>query len=813
MQTLWHDVRFALRQLRKSPGFALTAVLTLALGIGVNTAVFSMMDAVVLRPLAVPDLHRVVTVAEEQKRGEYQQAALANYADWARQSRSFETLAVRTTADLILTGAGDAAHVQTAYTSPNFFNVMRVAPLLGRTFADSEAQPGKDNVAVLGYAFWKKHFGADPGVAGRKVELNGKSYTVVGVMPETMQYPSYTDIFLPFAPSAAQLDNRSDHDYLVTGRLRPGVTVAQAQAEMLGIAGHLAEAYPSTNRSWSVRVEPLLDGINGDLTPMYFRLILGATILVLLVVCTNVANLQLARGIARRPEIAMRTALGAGRRRIARQLLTENILLGLMGATGGILLAKLVIHISLITMPERIARFMAGWSNISLNGRALAFSLLLAIGAGVVSGFLPALEAMRINLVDQLKAGARSVAGSGRTHRLRNLFALAQISLAVALVIGAALMCKGVWSMFSLADVHGPKQVLTFNAYLPAARYSTPEKQLAWYKASLEKVRVLPRVSTAAITTALPYGDGAWVDDFRIEDRPLIPGKFQSAQRISVDGGYFASIHIPVLSGRDFNTSDGPEAQPAAIVSRKFAELYFPGEDPIGHRIQMGASRTGPEASLEPWVRIVGVSGDAAYTWVDRVAQPTVYFNAMQMPPSGGATYIVVAQGDPLSLVPAVRSALASVDAGVPLETIETYQQYLHETSIGFLNVAVWLGGDAFLAFLLAAVGVFAVMANLVAERKREIGIRLTLGARREDILRMILGRAGILTGVGVALGVVLAAGLARMLANLLFGVRPGDVAVFVTTTLTIAFVALLSSWMPARRASSVDPVESLRAE
>jgi len=809
MQTLLHDLRFSFRQLRKSPGFALTTVLTLALGIGVNTAVFSMMDAVVLRPLAVPDLHRVVTVVEEQKHGDYQQVALANYQDWARQSRSFEALAVRTSADLTLTGAGDAAHVQAAYTSPNFFGVMRVAPLLGRAFADSEAEPGKDNVAVLGYAFWKRHFGADPDVTGRSVKLDGRAYTIVGVMPRTAQYPSDTDVFLPFAPTAAQIGNRTNHDYLVTGRLRPGVTVAQAQAEMLGIAGRLTEAYPATNRSWSVRVEPLLEGINGDLTPLYFRMILGATIFVLLVVCTNVANLQLARGIARRPEIAMRTALGAGRRRLARQLLTENILLGVIGAVGGILLAKLVIHISLITMPERIARFMAGWSTISLNGRALAFSLLLAIGAGVVSGFLPALEAMRVNLVDQLKAGARSVAGSGRTHRLRDLFAIAQISLAVALVIGAALMCKGVWSMFSFADVYGPKQALTFNAYLPASRYTTSEKQIAWYKASLEKVRALPGVSAAAVTTALPYGNDEWMDDFRLEDRPLIPGKFQSAQRIAVDGGYFAAIHIPVLSGRDFNSSDGPETQPVAVVSRKFAELYFPGENPIGHRIQMGASRAGHE----PWVRIVGVVGDASYTWIDRVVQPAVYFNAEQMPPAGGATYVVVAQGDPLSLAPAVRNALASVDAGVPLEAMQTYQQFLHETSIGFINVAVWLAGDAFLAFLLAAVGVFAVMANLVAERKREIGIRLTLGARREDILRMILSRAAVLTGVGVGLGIVLAAGLARMVANLLFGVRPGDPAVFVTTTVSIVIVALVASWAPARCAASVDPVESLRAE
>src|SRR5579862_7666923 len=416
MQTLLHDLRFAFRQLRKSPVFALTAVLTLALGIGVNTTIFSTMDAVVLRPLAVPDLHRVVTVAEQHKGGEYQQVALANYEDWQRQSRSFEALAVHTSADLTLTGAGDAAHVQATYASANFFDVMRVQPLLGRVFNSSETRQGRDNVVVLSYGFWQKHFGADPAAPGRKIELDGRSYTVIGVMPRTMQYPSTSDLYLPFAPTPAQAENRSSHDYLVLGRLRPGVAVAQSQAELRSIAEHLSTAYPATNEGWSVKVDPLLDVINGDWTPLYFRLVLGATLFVLLIVCTNVANLQFARGIARRPEIAMRTALGASRSRLLRQLLTENILLGLMGAAGGIFVATLALRITLAAMPERVARYMSGWTNVSLNGRVLVFSLLLAVAAGVASGFLPAMQSLRVSLADQLKAGSRAVTAAGRTH-------------------------------------------------------------------------------------------------------------------------------------------------------------------------------------------------------------------------------------------------------------------------------------------------------------------------------------------------------------------------------------------------------------
>jgi predicted permease len=447
MHTLLQDLRYALRQLRQSPGFTITAVLTLAIGIGANTATFSMMDAVIFRPLAVPELNHVVTVDEQQNHGDPQQVALANFADWQRQSRSFDELAVRSETDMSLTGAGDAARVRADSTSPSFFSVMQTGAFMGRVFDQSETQPGRDGVAVLSYAFWKSHFGADAAVLGRKIELDQHAYTVIGVMPKTMQYPSRTDLFLPFAPNAAQLANRTSHDYLVIGRLRKGVTAGQAQAEMNVIADHLSRAYPVTNQGRQVKVETLLAGINGEYTPLYFKLIQGATLFVLLVVCANVANLQFARGIARRPEIAMRTALGAGRGRLLRQLLTENILLGLIGGAGGLLFAAADMHISEITMPERVARFMAGWSNISLNGRALAFSLLLAVAAGVISGIAPAVEALRVNLVDQLKSGSRAVVGSGRSRKLRNILAAAQISLAVALVVGAALMCKGMLGM------------------------------------------------------------------------------------------------------------------------------------------------------------------------------------------------------------------------------------------------------------------------------------------------------------------------------------------------------------------------------
>jgi putative ABC transport system permease protein len=808
MEVLARDLRYAFRQLWKSPGFTLTSILTLAIGIGVNTAIFSMMDAIVMRPLAVPDLNRVITLAEEHDSGDYKQVALANYESWRQQSRSFESMAVRSYASLSLTGAGDAARVDARFTSASFFDVIRANPLLGRVYMASECAAGHDGVAVLGYGFWQKHFAGDPSVLGKEVRLDDRTYSVIGVMPRTVQYPSTADVFLPLAPTPQQLQNRVAHDYVVIGRLKPGVTLDGAQAEMRIIAGRLAKAYPASNLGWSVRAEPLLDGINGSMTPLYMRLVMVATAFVLLVVCANIANLQFVRGIARRPEIAIRTALGAGRARLLRHLLTESIVLGLLGAAGGLLLARICLHLCVIAMPEQVARYVAGWSNISLNGRALAFSIVLALAAGLVSGLLPALRALRVNLVEQLKAGSRTASGSRQTHRLRDIFAMAQISLSVLLVVGAALMCKGMWSMLHMADAYKPKQTLTFSVYLPPARYGNNEKMAAWFNTSLTQLRALPGVTHAEITTSLPDGQDEWMDDFRIENRPLMPGKVQSAARLAVSGGYFEAMHIPIFSGRTFNSNDTTGTQPVAVVSRRFAERYFPGENPIGHRIQMRTD----DNSHDPWVRIMGVSGDVNYLWINRDIEPAVYLNVAQMPPTE-ATYMIATEGNPLSLVAGARRALAAIDSAVPLDEVETYQESMNDALAGLSYVAAWLTVDAFVGLLLAAIGIFGVMANMVAERTREIGLRMALGASPRTMLGMILRRAALLTGSGVAVGILLAAVMARLSANLLFGVSPYDPVIFGSIAGAVTAIALLVCLGPARRAASVDPMLALRTE
>ena len=805
---LFEDLGYAGRRLGNSPGFTLTAVLTLAIGIGVNTASFSIMDAVVLRPLAVPDLDRVVTIYEQQNHGQQQQVALGDFADWQRQNRSFAELGVRQPADMTLTGAGDAAHVVGEYVSPSFFTVLETGAMLGRVFDQSQSQtdPGRDQVAVLGYAFWKSHFGADASVVGRRIELDRHGYTVIGVMPKTTEYPAEADFFLPFWPSDAQRANRSSHDYLVIGRLRPGVTVGQAQADLNVIAERDARAYPATNTGREVKVETLLGDTNGGLTALYFNLIQGATFFVLLVVCANIANLEFARGIGRRPEIAMRTALGAGRGRLMRQLLTENLLLGLMGGLGSLLIAACYMRINQAAMPERIARHLAGWSNISLNGRTLGLSLGLAVLAGIVSGFAPALAALRIDLANQLKSGSRSVVGSGRSSKLRNMLAAAQIAMAVALVIGAALMSKGMLAMLHLADPYHPNQTLTFLVHLPAARYDSAERQAAWFKQSLGRLRALPGVETAEVTSAMPYSDDAWLDNAHLENRPLAPGQAQTALRLSVSSNYFTAFRIPIISGHLFSGSDDGRTRPAAVVSQAFATRYFPGEDAVGKRIRMGD----PGPGQTPWLTIVGVVGETTYSLWERARPAAVYMNVAELPTTA-VNYAITTGGDPLALAPAIGKALAAMDPGLPLEDVQTYEQFVHEKLTGLFYVTATLGFDALVALLLASIGIFGVMANLVGERTREIGVRMAMGAEREQVLRMILGRAAWLTGMGVSAGLVLAFALAHGVANLLYQVSPNDPLVFSSIAGTIIAVAFLASWIPARRAAGIDPMMALR--
>jgi len=488
-------------------------------------------------------------------------------------------------------------------------------------------------------------------------------------------------------------------------------------------------------------------------------------------------------------------------------LLTENVLLGLIGAVGGLALAQANLHWSATQMPARIARMLAGWSTISINGRVVCFSLVVAIGAGLISGLMPALAAMRIELVGQLKSGSRSIAGAGRAKWLRIVFAVTQIALALSLAIGAVLMAKGMGSMLHLGDRNNPQQMLVFRFHLPSARYDTAEKQAAWWTQSLTALRAQPGAKQVEVTSTLPLSDDGWVNDCEIENQPLAPGQFRGALRLPVSNGYYDEFHIPILSGRAFNQSDVISTQLVAIVSRDFVARYFAGQNPLGKHIRLGK---GPDQT--PWLTIVGVAADTDYTLFRRDTDPVAYLSTAQLPPNS-ANYAVTTEGDPKELGPALRKTLANLDAGVPIIDMETYAQRLDEQLTGLKFVDRTLRVDAIVALLLAAIGIFGVMANLVAERTREIGVRLAMGASREDVLGMMMKRAARLAAVGLAFGLVLAFFLAHGVANLLYGVSPSDPVVFSGITVAVAGVAVVASWIPARRAARIEPMAALRDE
>ncbi len=663
LQDLASDIRFAARQLRRSPLFAVTVIATFALGIASNAAVYSVMDASVLRPLAVPQLEHVVSIAEQRGTEYPSQVSFADYRDYGQGSHAFAQFAARAGAYLTLTRSGGSEHVQAERSTTNVFSLYRIQPQLGRTFAPGEDQPGRDAEAILTHAFWQSHFGGRPDAIGQALVLNGRPYTVVGVMPRSFDHVDFTDLWLPLALSPQQASDRTDRRYTMTGRLRDGVTPAAAAGELSTIAVRIAKQYPQTNGGWHVRVRPVVETINGDLTPIFTRIMLAATLLLMLVVCANISNLQFARTLRRAPELAVRSALGSSRQRIVRQILVESLLLSLLGASAGLLLARAWLRFIMAAMPPEVSRFLAGWSDIHLSARALAYTAGVAVASGLFADLAPALAGMRVNLLQQLKAGGRSVSGSAKAGRLRNIFAGAQIMLATALVAGAACVAASMYSMLHAAQQFAPSHALVFRAYLPASHYPEARQQSAFLHDSLDRLRALPGVRSAEFTTALPYNNsGLWWQDFAIVGDPALPGQTRNTQRLTVSPGYFRSFGIHPVRGRSLSPSDGMDSPPVAVISQRLARLYFGDKDPIGHGIQLGKA---PE--LTPPVTVVGVVADVIYTWTDQTPQPAVYLSSAQFPADSG-TYVVRSDGDPLALAAPARRALAALDSTVPVD-------------------------------------------------------------------------------------------------------------------------------------------------
>ena len=812
------DLRHALRMLAAKPGFALTAVLTLALGIGATTAIFSMADAILWKSLALPDAGRLVMVLErrvEQQEG-WIPVSPGNFVDWKRDSRSYERLAAYEYSSANLTAAagypGAPERLQSGLVSPDFFATLGVKPAMGRTFSPEEAQPGSDRVVILSHRYWVRRFGADPAVLGKTVQIDGRGVTVVGLMPAQFDFPPATELWMPLALPPPVWRLRPAPQLFAVARLKQGVSQAQASAEMDAIAGRLERQFPQTNRGWRSTVIPMHDFLMGGLLGRYTWLLVGVVGFVLLIACANVANLQFARASGRSREMAVRLALGAGRWRLVRQLLGESLVLSLAGAAVGLLVATWGIDLLRTGLPTDFVSDIPNWNFIRMDGRALAFTIAIAVATGIISGLAPALQSSRhgvSHLNEALKEGGRSAsAGRSRLH-LRNVFVAADVALALVLLVGAGLMIKGLVRLIDREQNLRPESLLTMRINLPEAKYGQPRQSAEFYDHLLSGVRALPGVRSAAVANAIPHsGTNAAIRTFQREGEPAVaPGEQHLCEFESVSPSYLRTLSIALRRGRDFSDSDREDAPRVAIVSDRMARRYWPGEDPVGRRVRLGVDH-----SHGPWLTIVGVAADVVHNSFDRESRFTLYapFEQSPMPDMHLA---IRAAGDPTALIAPVESEIRHLDPEQPVYQVMTLSGLMRDQVLGLRYLAILMSIFGALALVLASIGVYGVMAYAVSERTQEIGVRMALGARKLDVLTLVFRRALLITAAGVAIGLAAAFSLARVLAGLVFGVSATDAATFTGVALLLAVVALAASYIPARRAMHVDPISALRYE
>lgn len=809
LETLIQDLRFASRMLRKSPGFTSVAVLTLALGIGANTAIFSVVYAVLLKSLPYPQADRLVVLYENVRLPTYQndrnEVSPGNLSDWTKQNSVFQNVAAYSNRSFNLTGMGEPLRVEGELVSANFFSTLEVEPPLGRAFAPEEDRPGAPHVVVMSAGLWRSQFASDPQIVGKKLLLDGESYEVIGVMPSRFHFPDLDDqLWVPLAMTPGESENRGSHYLDVFARLEPGVTLKQAQAQMFRIAKHLTELYPASNTGQSVNIVPLQEDLAGPVRATLLVL-WGAVGVVLLIVCANVANLLLARASGRQSEVAVRLALGASRPRLLRQLLTESTLLALFGCAFGLLLGRWGVSALKLLATSHLPRT----EEFSLDTSVFVFSIVIAILVGVISGLAPALQAGRESLHETLKSGSRESATGSRLG-LRNLLVVVETALGVIVVIGAGLLLRSFLRIEQSPLGFQPQGVLSFRVIPRGRKYSQPSERSAVYQQAIERLEAVPGVQTAAAVTFIPLTFVRGSKGFTIEGRPPIaPGQIPMAGYDVVTPGYFATMHIPLSHGRDFLWSDTPETQPIIIINEAMAKAYWPQEDPLGKRIRQG----GPDERQLLWLTIAGIVGDVREFDPLTAPRPTMYFPITQFPDGILRDWVVRSVRDPLTVASSVRAAVWSVDKDLPVTRVRTMEE-VWSLSIASerLNLLLFVL-FALLALVLSTVGIYGVMAYNVAERTREIGIRVALGARSNDVLKLVLARGFRLAGLGLLLGVAAAFALTRLMASMIYGVSSTDAATFSTVALLLGAVALAACYIPARRALRVDPIVALRYE
>ncbi|MCU1267449.1 MAG: transporter permease [Acidobacteria bacterium] len=818
MSNLLHDLRYGARMLLKHPGVSVMAVITLALGIGANTAIFSVVNGVMLRPLPYNNPDRLVSLwAKVPEHGRWR-ATPANFLDWKKQNTTFEDMAAFGSSTMTLTGDGEPEQLMGTRVAAGYFSVVGVQPWLGRSFLPDEYEPGQGQVVILGHAFWQHRYGADPGIVNKAITLDGRTYTVVGVMANGV-YPAWpttsgrisfdqnqAQYWMPMAFSPEVAARRTSHVLGVVGRLKPGITVAQAQEEMNTIGARLEQEY-AVNKGEGIIVNPFMNELVGNVRPALITL-LAAVGLVLLIACANIAGLLLAQHAARSKEIAIRAALGAGRSRLVRQFFLEGVLLSLLGTTAGIAVARLGIEAMTKLIPPDIPRL----EQVRLDWRVLGFTLVVSVVTCLVFGLVPAWHAAKPDLQSTLEQGRRtSGPGAGRQH-FRQVLVVFQVSMAVMLVISAGLLIKSFWRLRQVDPGFKPDRVLSLSLTLPQSKYAEASQINSFYHQLLERISGLPGVESAAIAYDHPL-QANWGDAFAIEGRPAPKaGEWPSGNFEPISWDYFRTVGVQIISGREFTAQDDQDHPGVVIVNEAFARRFFPHEQALGQRIQPGPPGRIWKGRRLTSFEIVGIAHNVKSAGLNAESEPTYYVPAAQAP-LPDMTILVRTHNDPTALVPALRQAVASIDPNQPITDINTLEKIVSDSIAQPRLNMLLMGLFGALAMLLAAVGIYGLLSYAVTQRTQEMGIRMALGAQVSDVLKLVLKQGLLLIVAGEVLGLVGAFALTRLISSLLFGVTPTDAPTFIVVSGVLAGVALLACYFPARRATKVDPLVSLRYE